>query len=196
MSRLRRVLLVEDEAVLAMNLEQMLRTLGHDVLPPAASGEDAVALAKQLQPDIVIMDIHLAGAMDGLAAAEHIQTFLDAPIVYLTGHADEYTLNEAKLTEPYAFLVKPVSENELTACLEVVLHRHEMDRKLRESEEKFRNILEHINDALVIHDFTGRIIDVNDHCCRMFGYGSPACSSTSGGQQIRKFRCAWTASIR
>lgn len=170
MTKKMRVLLVEDEAILAMNLEQMLREMGYAVLPLVASGEDAIDLAKRHQPDVVIMDIHLAGKMNGFTAATQIQSFLDAPIVYLTGHSDDATLNEATLTGPYAFLVKPVSRNELTACLEVVLHRHAMDRKLRESEDRYRSIVENINDALVIHDFNGRIIDVNENSCNMFGY--------------------------
>ena len=170
MTQMIRVLLVEDEAILAMNLEMMLRRQGYEVLPFAASGEDAVALAKEHQPDIVVMDIHLAGEMNGFDAALRIQSFMDVPIVYVTGHSEEGTLNEAILTKPYAFLVKPVSEIELKACLETVLYRHAMDRKLRESEDRYRSIVENINDALVIHDFTGRIIDVNDNCCKMFGY--------------------------
>jgi PAS domain S-box-containing protein len=170
MPEMKRVLLVEDEAVLAMNLEMMLRRLGNVVLPLAASGEDAVALAKEHLPDIVFMDIHLAGEMNGFDATTQIHSFLDVPIVYLTGHSDEATIAEAATTEPYAFLVKPVTQKELMACLEVVQHRHKMDRKLRESEERYRSIVENINDALVIHDFRGKIIDVNDNCCKMFGY--------------------------
>jgi PAS domain S-box-containing protein len=170
MTRMTRVLLVEDEAILAMNLEQMLRRMEYDVLALAASGEDAVALAKEHQPDIVIMDIQLAGEMDGCDAAKRIESLMDVPIVYLTGHSDDATLSKAKLTGPYAFLVKPVSQKELMICLEVALHRHEMDRKLRESEERYRNIVENINDALIIHDFAGTIHDVNENCCGMLGY--------------------------
>ena len=170
MAKAMRVLLVEDEAILAMHLEQMLGGMGYAVLPPVASGEDAVDQAKRHHPDIVIMDIHLAGKMNGFTAARQIQTFLDAPIVYLTGHSNDATLTDATQTGPYAFLVKPVSQKELRASLEVVLHRHALDRKLRESEDRYRSIVENINDALVIHDFTGTVIDVNENFCKMFGY--------------------------
>lgn len=164
------VLLAVAEADTARSLQRMLGDLGHDVLPPVASGRDAVILAGERQPDVVILDTRLTGEVDALTAALQIQAFLDAPVIYLTDGPDGAALSEALSTDPSAFLVRPVLRNELRTCLETVLRRHEMERRLRDSEERYRNIVEHINDALVIYDSAGRIIDVNDHCCRMFGY--------------------------
>lgn len=164
------VLLAVNEADTAVTLERMLNELDHDVLSPVASGRNAVILARERQPDVVILDTRLTGEVDALTAAVLIQAFLDAPIVYLTGGPDEAALSEALSTDPSAFLVRPVSRRELRACLETVLRRHEMERRLRDSEERYRHIVEHINDALLLYDSAGRIIDVNEHCCRMFGY--------------------------
>ncbi len=165
-----RILIVEDEGILALALESMLKKSGYVPLEPVSTGEAAIVAVDEKQPDLVLMDIQLAGEMDGITTAGHIHTFSDIPIVYLTGHSDEVLLQRAKLTRPYGYLIKPVSVRELKACLEMTLHQHELSKKLQESEVRYRNIVENVNDALLIHDFKGRIIDVNDNACRMLGY--------------------------
>jgi len=165
-----RILIVEDEAILAISLENKLDKLGYVVLQPVATGEDAIAAVEDEQPDLVLMDIQLAGDLDGITAAGRINSFSDVPIVYLTGHSDEPLVQRAKLTHPYGYLIKPVSIQNLRVCLEISLYKYALDKKLRESEERYRTIVKNINDALIIHDFNGRIIEVNENSCRMLGY--------------------------
>lgn len=164
-----RILVVEDDGILAMTLETMLNKLGYAVLRPVARGEDAVAAAATEQPDLVLMDIHLGGSMDGITAARRIGSFSEVPVVFLSSHSEDALLRQAKSTTPYGYLIKPVSERELAACLEMALHRHSMDVRLRESENRYRAIVENINDALFVHDFQGKILDVNENACRMTG---------------------------
>ncbi|GAB6059258.1 sensor histidine kinase [Desulfonatronum parangueonense] len=170
MKNKKRILIVEDDALLAMGVEDMITRFGYHALPPVATGAEAIAAAESNRPDLVLMDINLADQISGINAAERILSFADIPIVYLSGHSGDAMLNQAKLTKPYGYLVKPVTEAELKACLEMALYRHAMDKKLQQSEERYRSIVENINDAMIIHDHDGKIIDTNEIACRMLGY--------------------------
>ena len=125
------ILVVEDENIVAKDLQQTLRPLGYGVPMIASSGEEAIEKAAATRPDLVLMDIKLKGRLDGVAAAEEISDRLDIPVVYLTAYADEQTLRRAKLTEPFGYLVKPFDERSLHAAIEVALHRHRMQMTLR-----------------------------------------------------------------
>ena len=114
------VLIVEDEAIVSMDLRYKLESLGYGVPAEIRSGEEAVDAAFQLRPDVVLMDIMLSGNMDGIEAAAQIRDQFDVPVVYLTAHADEATLERAKLTEPFGYLSKPVDLGELRAILRTV----------------------------------------------------------------------------
>ena len=130
------ILIVEDDGIIAARLHDMLTRLGYTAPEPVASGEAAVAAAAAAAPDLVLMDIALASAMNGVTAAEHIRAEHDIPIVYLTAYSQAAQLERAKATDPYGYLIKPVAERELVAMLEMVLHRHALDRRLRQSEER------------------------------------------------------------
>ena len=104
-----RILIVEDEVVVAMEIRRKLEAMGHDVLGIVSTGEEAVENAGHTQPDFVLMDIRLAGRMDGTEAAKRIHDLYDIPVVYLTAHGDEKTLQKAKLAEPFCYLMKPFS---------------------------------------------------------------------------------------
>ncbi len=119
-----RILIVEDEGVHVLALESMLTESGHVVLEPVATGEDAIAAVRNEQPDLVLMNIGLAGKMDGITAARHIQSISDIPILYVTGHLDEDLLKRAGMPRPYCCLAKPVSARELKVCLEMALRQH------------------------------------------------------------------------
>ena len=131
-----KILIVEDDGILAAQLEDTLTRLGYAVLGPAATGEDALDLAKAHDPDLILMDINLAGVMDGITAAEQIESFSEVPLIYLTGYSQEALLEKAKVTAPYGYLVKPASERELTATIETALYRHALDERLKASEER------------------------------------------------------------
>jgi two-component system cell cycle response regulator len=126
-----RILVVEDEAIVAKDIETTLHTLGYSVPAIAASGEAAIEKAEALHPDLVLMDIRLKGPIDGVRAASEITGRLGIPIVYLTAHADQATLRRAKTTQPFGYIVKPFDERDLHAAVELALHRHRTQATLR-----------------------------------------------------------------
>ena len=155
------VLIVEDEAIIAADLANRLRGLDYEVLGISASGEEAVALAKTQRPDLVLMDIRLGGPMDGVEAAEAIRRQCDLPVVYLTAHSDRATLQRAKLTEPFGYILKPFEERELETHIEMALYKHRADRTLREQREWLHITLTSIGDAVIATDPAGRVTFLN-----------------------------------
>lgn len=149
-----RILLVEDEAILRMGLEDQLHEMGHRVVGHADTAADAVRLAEELRPDLVFMDIRLKGDGDGIEAARTISDRLHVPIIYLTAFADQFTIERAKPTHPYAYLHKPCREGELRAAIELSLHRHRMETAWRESGERASRENEDLRNLLaqVSHD--------------------------------------------
>jgi PAS domain S-box-containing protein len=141
-----RILVVEDETIVAESIQQKLGNLGYEVVAALASGEEAVAQATALQPDLVLMDIGLAGALDGVEAAEQIHRRCDVPVVYLTAHADSAVLQRAKVSEPFGYLLKPFREDVLHSTIEMALYKHAMEQKLRESEARYRLVSELVSD--------------------------------------------------
>ena len=154
------ILVVEDEALIAASLVQTLISLGYTVPEPVATGEGAIRAVKTKKPDLVLMDIKLAGSMDGIEAAEKIRAIAEIPIVYLTAYTDDKRLEKARLTEPYGYIVKPSHSRELNATIEMALYKHALDRKLKESEEKYRTLLENVPDLILVHR-NGIILYVN-----------------------------------
>jgi CRP-like cAMP-binding protein/FixJ family two-component response regulator len=118
-----KVLVVEDEGVVALDIIQELETAGYTVVGHVTKGEDAVAQAVTLKPDIILMDINIQGEYDGITAAEKINEVISTPIIFVTAHADERTLQRAKLTRPFGYIIKPFEPNELRANIEITLHR-------------------------------------------------------------------------
>ena len=127
------ILIVEDDAILAMDLEGMISRMGYTIAGPLAFGEDALAFLAVNEVNLVLMDIELAGKLNGITAAEMINRSADIPIVFLTGFSHDPLLEQAKIAAPYGYLIKPVPERELAATLQMALHRHMLDRKLQES---------------------------------------------------------------
>jgi DNA-binding NarL/FixJ family response regulator len=136
------ILIVEDDAILVMNLRGMISQMGYTVAGSCATGEAAIAFLSKNSVDLVIMDIELAGTMNGIAAAETIRTTWDVPIVFLTGFSQDPYLQQAKIAAPYGYLIKPVPERELAATLEMALNRHKLDRELVVKNEQL-NLLQH-----------------------------------------------------
>ena len=164
------ILIVEDEALIAASLVHALSSLGYTVPEPVATGEDAIRSVKTRKPDLVLMDIKLAGAMDGIETAEKIRAFVDIPIVYLTAFTDDTRLTKARLTEPYGFIVKPAHSRELHATIEMALYKHALDRKLKESEDKYRTLIETTDTGFVFIDPDGLVLDANPEYVRLTGH--------------------------
>lgn len=137
-----RVLVVEDERVIALDLRLSLEGLGHQVVALAARGEDAVRLARELQPDLVLMDIHLEGEMRGTEAARQIREGMQIPVVFLTAFAEDGTLAEAALAEPYGYLLKPFELRELQATMAMALARRESERRVETAQRRLSLALE------------------------------------------------------
>ncbi len=144
-----RVLIVEDEPIIAMDLSISLTGRGYHVFS-ASTGREAIRLALQEKPDLILMDIILQGDMDGIEATENIRRDNDIPIVYMTAHTDDATMHKAKATRPYGYLIKPVNEYELYSTMETVISRHAFEQHIRQNEENFRLLVENAGDAIVI----------------------------------------------
>lgn len=168
-----RILIVEDEPIIAMELESRLSNFGYDSAGSVASGEEALEKIEQDRPDLVLMDIRLKGKMDGIETADRIRSRQDVPVIFLTAFSDPKTLDRAKDTSPFGFLTKPINERELHANIEMALYKSRMERRLTESEERFRSIFDSANDGIIVADIEKRrILFGNATIGRMLGYSA------------------------
>ena len=172
-----RILIVEDQRLIAADIENTLKKLGYVVVGSVSSGEDAISKADQLRPELVLMDVRLRGEMDGIQAAEIIRDRFNVPVVYLTAYADEETILRAKKTTPFGYLVKPFNERELRATIEIAFYTHQMERTLaderarRHAAEEFRILVDGVRDyAIFMLDGNGRVTTWNSGAERLKGY--------------------------
>ncbi|MFP4579069.1 MAG: response regulator, partial [Coleofasciculus sp.] len=149
-----KILVVEDERIIAINLKESLESLGYTVPAIAASGEKAIEKATEFRPDLVLMDIWLKGNMDGIEAAEQIWEHLKIPTIYVTGHSDQSTVERAKITAPFGYILKPVKEQALYVAIETALQRYEREQLLSA-------ILRGIGDGVIVTDNQGQIQFLN-----------------------------------
>ncbi|HVP29733.1 MAG TPA: response regulator, partial [Myxococcota bacterium] len=156
-----RVLVAEDEALIADDVRRTLGKLGYDVPKPAMTADEAIAAARELRPDLVLMDIRLHPPGDGIDAALEIRRRLGIPVVFLTAHSDEATLARAKTAEPYGYLLKPFEDRELRTTIELALHKHRLDARLAEQQRWFSTTLESLGDAVIATDPGGTISFLN-----------------------------------
>lgn len=175
----KRILIVEDQQLIAADLENTLTNLGYEIVGNVPSGEEAIQTAFSMKPDLVLMDIQLQGEMDGIQAARVISGRLDVPIAYLTAYADDETLTRAKITTPFGYVLKPYDERELRAAVEIALYKHENDRRLaeeraaRKAAEEFRALVEGVQDhAIYRMDTEGRVMTWNTGAERITGYSA------------------------
>jgi len=156
-----RILVVEDDSDFASCVALQLGDLGYEPVGVASRSEDAIALAGTLRPDLVLMDIRLWGPMDGIAAAHAIRARYYLPVVFMTGLADDDTISRAKLSEPFGFILKPFSDRELRAVLELAIYKHEAEARLRESERRFRAIFEAGPECVKLVTPDGELLEMN-----------------------------------
>ncbi|MFO1193335.1 MAG: PAS domain S-box protein [Rhodoferax sp.] len=164
-----RILVVEDEAIVARDLQLQLASLGYEPIAHAKRGEDAVQLAAELRPDLVLMDIQLAGAMNGIDAAARIRRHHAIPVVFLTAYAEDGTLEQAKLAEPFGYVLKPYAERELRIVLEIALYKHRMDSALRDSEDRYRSLVNNLQSGVVLLGARGEVLLANDRATELLG---------------------------
>ncbi len=170
MSDAAKILIVEDEGIVALDLKVHLSGLGYTIIGPVARGDEAVERSAAKRPDLILMDIHLRGKLNGIDAAQTIRKRQDVPIVFLTAHSDTATLAGAKAVTPYGYLVKPYEERTLRSTIEMALYKHQMEQKLKQEEENFRRLTESASDGIVISDAQGNIIYVNNRGAEISGY--------------------------
>ena len=127
-----RIMIVEDESIVAMGIKHKLEELGYNVVGVVATGEKAVETALKIEPDLILMDIVLKGDMDGIDAAQKIHNQLDIPIIYITAYSDEEVLKRARITEPYGYILKPFKKSEVNANIQMAIYKHACDNKKSE----------------------------------------------------------------
>ncbi len=164
------ILIVEDESVVAMGLEQDLKKLGYQVSDIVSNGIDAIEMAGEKTPDLVLMDIKLEGEMDGIKAAEAIRKKFMIPVVYLTAYADEETIQRAKITEPYGYIIKPFNERELHSAIEIGIYKNKIEQEM-----VIKNVaIESSINAIAMGSTDGKITYVNDAFLKTWKYTHPS----------------------
>ena len=189
------VLIVEDERIVAKDLQQTLAGLGYDAFAIATSGDEAISRAAERCPDVVFMDIRIKGVRDGIETAQILRDRFDVPVVYLTAHADTATIERAKRTEPLGYLMKPVRAAELRSAIEVALYVHEMERRLRERERWYATTLRSMADAVIAVNLDAHITYVNPAAELLIGMTSQEALDRPV-QQVMRLLDAQARSVR
>jgi len=167
-----KILVVEDESIVSLEIQSRLEDLGYEIAGAVYSGEDAVTSSKELIPDLILMDINLRGEIDGIEAANTIKGTLNIPIIYMTAYADDETIQRAKVSEPYAYIIKPIEVRELHTSIEIALFKSKMEKKLVASEKRFRGLFENATLGLYRTSLNGEILMGNTALVKMLGYDS------------------------
>ena len=142
MNKKKKIFVVEDEKIVAMDIKNSLKRAGYIVTGVVSTGEEALLKVSEALPDLVLMDIRLKGKLDGIETAKKIYSQFDIPIVYLTAYADDKTLERAKVTEPFGYLLKPFEDRELEITIDIAIYKHELGNKLKESENRYKRLSE------------------------------------------------------
>lgn len=129
--KMEKIFIVEDDTIIALTIQGRLKQFGYEVVGRASTGEDAIAKIKELQPDLVLMDIHIKGPMDGIQTAETVYGIYNIPVIYLTAYSDEKTLERAQKTSPFGYLVKPFNDDTLRTTIKMALLKNHSDKEKR-----------------------------------------------------------------
>ncbi len=165
------IAVVEDESIVALDIRNFLERSGYSVAGVYASGDDLLANCQVIEPDLVLMDIKIKGSLDGLETARIVYERHKVPVVLLTAYADDETVAKAKITHPFGYILKPFEERELRTAIEIALYRSSMEKKLRESEERYRRLFTEGISENFLADGKGRITEANPAFKRLMGIG-------------------------
>ncbi|AEH60504.1 putative PAS/PAC sensor protein [Methanosalsum zhilinae DSM 4017] len=166
-----KVLVVEDEIIVAHDIKARLEDLGYSVTGVAITGKEAIEKAEDTLPDVILMDIALKGNMDGIEAAETIREKFDIPVIYLTAYSDDKTLERARVTQPFGYLLKPFDEKELRSNIEMTLYRHTREKSRQDESEKWlTTTLDSVGDAVIATDTEGYIKHINPFAEALTGW--------------------------
>jgi PAS domain S-box-containing protein len=180
-----KILVVEDENIVAKDIQNTLIRLGYDVPATASSAVIAFDKLDEVKPDLVFLDIRLKGDMDGIQIAERIKTEYDLPVIFLTSYADKNTLDRAKLTQPYGYLIKPFNESDLQSTVEMALYNFQQVQQLRANKNLMANALSHSNDAIIITDNESKISFLNPKAAELTGFGNDSAKGKEISSLIR-----------
>jgi PAS domain S-box-containing protein len=163
-------MVVDDEVIISAHLERRLKYMGYDVVGRANSGERSIDMAECLRPDLILMDIVMPGAMDGIDAAGKIRERMDIPVIFMTAYADDHYVSRAKQVDPYGYILKPFQEDQVRVAIEVALSRKEVERDVSRHAEQLCTLMDTFNDAVVSLDDAGRVIFWNRKATGLLGY--------------------------
>ncbi len=164
-----RILVVEDETIVGRDIQRQLASLGYESVGLAREGAQAIALTGELLPDLILMDIQLAGDMDGIAAAQAIRTQFKLPVIFITAFDADEVIERAKMSEPYGYILKPFSDRELRTSIEMALYKYKIEGQLREREYQLTQTFESSPIGVAIFAVNGAILRVNPAFCRLLG---------------------------
>lgn len=162
------ILIVEDDEIISNLISVILEKKGYGVVGKVVTGEEAIMKAAEVLPDLVLMDINLAGVLDGITAARYIYAIFRIPVIFLTGQCDDTILSRAKVAEPYGFIIKPFNANEIVSNIEIALYNHNMRKRFYDKASLWdiKKIMAAL-DPVIITDVRGRIIFLNPYACRL-----------------------------
>ncbi len=184
-----KILIVEDENIVAKDIQNTLSRLGYEVPATASSAGMAFEKLEEVKPDLVFLDIRLKGDVDGIQIAERIKTEYDIPVIFLTSYTDKNTLDRAKVTEPYGYLVKPFNEPDLQSTIEMALYKFQKDHATRADKNLYAKALSHLSEAVIITDIDGKVNFLNQKAESLTGAGSDAAAGKDISTLI-KFECS------
>ncbi len=181
----KKIYIVEDDRLVAADLAGILERSSYTVAGQSVTGEDAIEQIIRLEPDLALVDIGLEGEIDGIEAARQIREVCDIPVVYVTAYSDRETLERAKITEPFGYVLKPFGERELCATIEMAFYKHQIDRELEESRQWLQTTLQSIGDAVIATDIDGKIKFMNPVAQALTGWSQ---AEASGRDVTEVFR--------
>lgn len=166
----KKIFVVEDESIVSLEIQTRLKALGYEVAGSAASGAEAIRKIFDAKPDLILMDIRIKGDIDGIETAAEVRKHLEIPVIFLTAYADETTLQRAKITDPFGYIIKPFEERELNINIEIALYKDLTQKLLREKDKWLSTILKSIGDAVIATDQNGKVRFINKAAEDLTGY--------------------------
>lgn len=157
----KKILIVEDNPISGEDFRRRISDLGYETAGPITKGEEVLVSVSAEKPDLILMDIRLKGRMNGIEAAKEVNLNMDIPIIYITAHGDPDTIDRAKKTEPYGYIIKPFDDNELQSAIEIALYKYQSERQLKVSQQWFETTLNSIGDGVITTDMDGCISFIN-----------------------------------
>lgn len=181
------LLIVEDEGLVALDLQIRLEEVGYTVTRIVDNMEDAIASVRDERPDLALMDIRIKGKHDGIETADRLRKEFDIPSIFVTALGDTGTVERAKLIEPFGYVIKPVADVDFHPLIEIALWKNAMERKLRQSEAWLAAVLRNVSDGIVATDIEGRIVSINDSAAQSLGW----CAEEARQRPVAEVLCAF-----